>query len=124
MKGETQTKELVINPIFEPIFSDNLDDPRYIQCFGGRGSGKSFSVSVAAVTKTYSKYKHKILYLRQVMATADDSVIADVIEAIRLMGKTSDFRIKKNLITNIRTGSTISFKGIRTTGGQTAKLKS
>jgi len=123
MKEKVQ-RELEMNQLFEPIFSDNVSDPRYFQVFGGRGSGKSFTVSIAAVLKTYSKYKHKILYLRQVMATADDSVIADVIAAIHILGKTKDFRIKKNLITNIRTGSTISFKGVRTTSGQTAKLKS
>ena len=121
---ENQLKELEINPLFEPIFSDNVDDPRYYQVYGGRGSGKSFTVSVAAVIKTYSKFKHKILYLRQTMSTSEDSTIADVIEAIRILGKTQDFRIKKNLVTNIRTGSTISFKGIRTQGSQTAKLKS
>tara|TARA_R110002020_G_scaffold264087_2_gene478851 strand:+ start:2528 stop:3712 length:1185 start_codon:yes stop_codon:yes gene_type:complete len=91
---------------------------------GPRGSGKSFTVSIAAVIKTYSKFKHKILYLRQTMATSEDSTIADVIEAIRILGKTKDFRIKKNLITNIRTGSTISFKGIRANGSASAKLKS
>ena len=124
MTEEAQGKQLEFNQIFEPLFSDNLDDPRYYQVYGGRGSGKSFVASIASVLKTYSKYKHKILYLRQVMSTSEDSTIADVIEAIRLLGKTADFRIKKNLITNIKTGSTISFKGIRTTGGQTAKLKS
>jgi phage terminase large subunit len=124
MKETVQPKELAINPLFEPLFSDNLDDPRYYQVYGGRGSGKSFTASIAAVIKTYSKFKHKILYLRQVMSTAEDSTIADVTAAIHLLGKSRDFRIKKNLITNIKTGSTISFKGIRTTGGQTAKLKS
>jgi phage terminase large subunit len=119
-----KVKELEINPLFEPLFSDNLDDPRYYQVYGGRGSGKSFTASIAAVIKTYSPFKHKILYLRQVMSTAEDSTIADVIAAIHVLGKSKDFRIKKALITNIVTGSTISFKGIRTTGGQTAKLKS
>lgn len=121
---ETKKKELEINPLFEPLFSDSLDDPRYYQVYGGRGSGKSFVASIAAVTKTYSKYKHKILYLRQTMSTSEDSTIADVINAINVLGKGKDFRIKKNLITNIITGSTISFKGIRTQGSQTAKLKS
>lgn len=30
-------KELVINPLFEPLFNDNLEDPRYYQVYGGRG---------------------------------------------------------------------------------------
>lgn len=119
-----EDKSLKFNPIFEPLFYDNLDDPRYYQVYGGRGSGKSFAVSVAMVLKTYSKYKHKILYLRQTMVSSEDSCIADIREAIGLLGLQEDFREVKGTITNIKTGSKIIFKGIRTPGKQTAKLKS
>lgn len=121
---EQEVKEIEINPVFEPLFMDNIDDPRYYQLYGGRGSGKSFVAALASVKLTYSKYRHKILYLRQTMSSSEDSTIADVREAIRLLGVQDDFREVKGLITNIRTGSTISFKGIRSTGSQTAKLKS
>lgn len=117
-------KELVINPIFEPLFEDHLDIPRYYQVYGGRGSGKSFTVAIAAVKKTYSRFKHKILYLRQTMTSSEDSTIADVRLAIEVLGVQADFRERNNTIVNIKTGSTISFKGIRSTGTQTAKLKS
>lgn len=30
-------KELELNPLFEPLFYDNLEDPRYYQVYGGRG---------------------------------------------------------------------------------------
>ncbi|UXQ88792.1 terminase large subunit [Tenacibaculum phage Larrie] len=116
--------DLFINPTFEPIFSDELTDKRYYQLYGGRGSGKSFVASVAAVDKTYSKYKHRVLYLRQTMTSSEDSTIADVRMAIEILGVAADFREKKGVITNIRTGGTISFKGIRSTGSQSAKLKS
>jgi len=116
--------ELKFNPIFEPLFFDNLDDPRYYQVYGGRGSGKSFGVSVAMVQLTYSKFKHRILYLRQTMTSSEDSTVADVRAAIEVLGKGADFREKQGVITNITTGATISFKGIRSTGTQTAKLKS
>lgn len=121
---EQERKEIVLNPTFEPLFQDNLDDPRYYQVYGGRGSGKSFAVALAAVQKTYSPYKHKILYLRQTMTSSEDSTISDVRAAIALMGAQKDFREIKGVITNIRTGSVITFKGIRSTGSQTAKLKS
>jgi phage terminase large subunit len=128
---ETQEKledrkqyELTINPLFEPLFQDNLEDPRYYQVYGGRGSGKSFTVAVAMVTKTYSSFKHKILFLRQTMSSSEDSTIADVKAVIEKMGVGNDFREANGVITNISTGSTITFKGIRSTGTQTAKLKS
>lgn len=113
-----------ISPIFESLFCDNLNDPRYYQCYGGRGSGKSLSVSVASVTKTYSEYGHRILYLRQVMTSSEDSTIADVELAMKLMGVRDDFTYSKHRFRNKITGSTISFKGIEAKGSQTAKLKS
>jgi phage terminase large subunit len=116
--------DLKINPIFEPLFFDNLDDPRYYQVYGGRGSGKSTSVAIGMVELTYSPFKHKILYLRQTMVSLEDSSIADIRAAIEMMGAEADFRERKGIIVNIKTGSTISFKGIRSSGSQTAKLKS
>jgi len=121
---EERKNKLVINPVFQPLFSDEIKDPRYYQTYGGRGSGKSFVVSIAAVQKTYSKYKHKILYLRQSMSSSEDSTIADVRAAIAFLGVEDDFREKQGLITNKKTGATISFKGIQASGTQTAKLKS
>ena len=123
-KKEEEGKELIINPIFEPLFSDELEDPRYYQVYGGRGSGKSFTVSIAMVEKTYSKFKHKILFLRQTMSSSEDSTISDVRTAIEMMGVGADFKENNGIITNITTGATINFKGIRSTGTQTAKLKS
>lgn len=117
-------KEIVINPIFEPLFMDSLDDPRYYQVFGGRGSGKSTTTAIAMVNLTYSPYKHRILYLRQTMTSSEDSTIADVREAIKMMNRGADFRETKGQIVNIKTGSVIIFKGIKSAGTQTAKLKS
>jgi phage terminase large subunit len=118
------SRELILNPAFEPLFSDTLNDPRYYQVYGGRGSGKSFTVSIALVQKTYSKFKHKILYLRQTMSSSEDSTIADIRSAIEFMGVEADFKYKAGLFTNKKTGATITFKGIRSTGSQSAKLKS
>lgn len=122
---EVKKKELVINPIFEDIFYDEVDDPRYYQLYGGRGSGKSFVAAVAAVRKAQSKrWRHKILYLRQTMNTLEDSSISDVRTAIVMLGLINDFKEKKGVITHKATGNTISFKGIRSSGSGTAKLKS
>lgn len=120
-----EERELVINPIFQDIFSDEIDDPRYYQVYGGRGSAKSTSAALASVQKASSRrWRHKILYLRQTMTTLEDSSIADVRSAIVMLNVQKEFREKKGVITNIKTGNTISFKGIRTSGNNTAKLKS
>jgi len=116
--------ELDFNPIFEPLFSDNFDDPRYYQIYGGRGSGKTFAAIAAMVNLSYSPHKHKILFLRQTMTSSEDSTISGVRNMIRAFGSESDFRESKGVITNITTGSTINFKGIRSSGNQSAKLKS
>lgn len=117
-------KALVINPVFEPLFSDHVDDPRYYQVYGGRGSGKSFVVSIAIIKKTYSDFKHKILILRQTMSSSEDSTIADIRQAIEVLGVGADFREANGTLTNITTGATITFKGIRSSGSGSAKLKS
>jgi len=120
--GTTKAKELIVNPVFEPLFKDSLDQKRYYQVFGGRGSGKSFIASIAIVQLTYSKYRHNVMYLRQTMTTIEDSSYKDVMDAIEFLGKEADFKTIKNRIVNRVTGSIIAFKGIRSTSG--AKLKS
>ncbi len=117
-----EPKVLKVNPIFSPLFRDDLDQPRYYNVYGGRGSGKSFIASIATVQLSYSKHKHNILYLRQTMNSMEDSSYKDIMDAIEFMGKERDFKVVKNRIINKTTGAIISFKGIRSTTG--AKLKS
>mgnify|MGYP003625283020 CR=1 FL=1 len=121
-KIKRERKVLKVNPIFEPLFRDDLDQPRYYQVYGGRGSGKSFIASIAAVQLTYSTYGHNIMYLRATMTSIEDSSYKDVMDAIKYLGKESEFKTIKNRIVNKVTGAIISFKGIRSTSG--AKLKS
>lgn len=116
--------EFVINPIFEPLFVDTVDQPKYYQVYGGRGSGKSTAVAIAMVQLTYSEYDHRILYIRQTMTTIEDSSIEDIRAAIKVLGVGNDFKETKGKIINKVTGNTIGFKGIRSTGSATAKLKS
>jgi phage terminase large subunit len=59
------------------------------------------------------------------MISAATSIIPEFIEKIDILDKHSDFRITKDEIMNLTTGSSIIFKGIRTSSGnQTAALKS
>ena len=121
-KTKVERKVLEVNPVFEPLFRDDLDQPRYYHAYGGRGSGKSFIASVSSVQLTYSEYKHNIIYVRATMNSIEDSSFKDIVEAIEFLGKEADFKVIKNRIINKVTGSIITFKGIRSTGG--SKLKS
>lgn len=113
--------KLNIHNKYIPLFQR---DSRYYVITGGRGSGKSFSVNVFLLNLTYEA-GHKVLFSRYTMISAHTSIIPEFIEKINLMGVHEDFRITKDEIMNLKTGSSIIFKGIRTSSGnQTAALKS
>jgi phage terminase large subunit len=101
-----------------------VEKSRYFVLTGGRGSGKSFAATVFLVLLTYEA-GHKILFTRYTMVSASSSIIPEFIEKLELLNVIEDFRITKDEITNIKTGSSIIFKGIKTaSGNQTAALKS
>lgn len=110
-----------LHPKYVPLFQN---ETRYFVITGGRGSGKSFSVNVFLLMLTYEK-GHKILFTRFTLISANSSIIPEFIEKIELMDVHKDFRITKDEIINLTTGSSIIFKGIKTSSGnQTAALKS
>jgi len=112
---------LNIHTKYIPLFKD---DSRYFVITGGRGSGKSYGANVFLLNLTYEK-GHKVLFSRYTMKSAHTSIIPEFIEKINLMGVHEDFRITKDEIMNLKTGSSIIFKGIRTSSGnQTGALKS
>ena len=113
--------KLNIHKKYIPLFKE---PSRYFVVTGGRGSGKSFSINVFLLNLTYEA-GHKVLFSRYTMISAHTSIIPEFIEKINLMGVHDDFRITKDEIMNLKTGSSIIFKGIRTSSGnQTAALKS
>ena len=115
------TNNIVLSPKYAPLFNNTS---RYFVITGGRGSSKSFSVAVFLLTLTYEK-GHKVLFSRYTLISAANSIIPEFIEKIDLMDVNKDFRITKDEIINLTTGSSIIFKGIRTSSGnQTAALKS
>ena len=110
-----------LNPVFQSIFTT---DKRYIILTGGRGSSKSFSENTITALLSYEG-GHVFLKTRYSMATADDSIIPEFREKIVLLDRERDFRVNKNDIINLTSGSRVMFRGIKTTSGdQTAKLKS
>jgi len=97
---------------------------RYTVVTGGRGSAKSFHMSVFALMLTYQKGE-VILFTRYIMDTAHDSIIPEFKEKIEELECEDNFTITKKDIVNNLTGSRILFRGIKTSSGnQTAKLKS
>jgi phage terminase large subunit len=99
-------------------------DSRYFVITGGRGSGKSYSVNLFLLLLTY-EVGHTILFTRYTLTSAHVSIIPEFIDKIETLDLHNDFHITKDEIVNLKTGSKILFKGIKTSSGtQTANLKS
>ena len=111
---------LELNRNYKGLFSDS----RYFVVTGGRGSGKSFSINSFLLALTY-EVGHTILFTRYTLTSAHISIIPEFIEKIDIIDRHQDFHITKDEIINLKTGSKIIFKGIKTSSGQqTANLKS
>ena len=109
------------NPKYQSLFQTK---DRYVVITGGRGSGKSFAVTVFLALLTYEK-DNRILFTRYTMTSASMSIIPEFVEKLNLMGVIENFEVTKYEIKNKVTGSSIYFSGIKTASGdQTAKLKS
>lgn len=101
-----------------------VSDSRYFIISGGRGSGKSYSVNSFLLMLTY-EVGHIILFTRYTLTSAHISIIPEFIDKIETQDLHHDFSITKDEIINLRTGSKIIFRGIKTSSGtQTANLKS
>src|SRR5574344_602794 len=97
---------------------------RYTIITGGRGSGKSFAVTVALLMKTWDADK-TILFTRYTLTNAETSIIPEFMEKVTELGLEDVFTKSGNDIVNLETGGKILFRGIKTsTGINTASLKS
>ena len=112
---------LSLSKKYQDLFSS---DSRYYVLTGGRGSGKSFSATVALLLLTFEE-KQVILFTRFTLVSAQVSIIPEFLEKIEMLDMADIFYITKDEIINTVTGSKILFKGIKTSSGtQTANLKS
>jgi phage terminase large subunit len=110
-----------LNEKYIPLFEGKT---RYYVITGGRGSGKSYGVTLFLNNLTYQK-DHKVLFTRYTMSSAHSSIIPEFVDKIDIMDLGDDFRVTRDEIVNQTTGSGIMFKGIKTaSGNQTAALKS
>jgi PBSX family phage terminase large subunit len=109
--------------IYKPLFVRPPKN-RYTILYGGRGSAKSFHACTYLLNLTYEP-NQIILFTRWTMVSAHISIIPEFLEKIELLNLHSDFEIKQTEIINLKTGSKILFKGIKTSQGTaTANLKS
>ena len=112
---------LILSKKYNPLFDAKA---RYFIITGGRGSGKSFAVTVFLTLLTMSK-GIRVLFTRFTMTSAHLSIIPEFLEKIGLLGFDEVFSINKKEVLNTKNDSDILFRGIRTSAGnQTASLKS
>jgi phage terminase large subunit len=112
---------LDLNPKYKPLF---VGDNRYYVVTGGRGSGKSFGVSVMVLLSTFEK-GNNVLYTRYTMTSASTSIVPEMVDKINMLGLEQFFTVNQREIINNSTGNTIYFRGLKTgSGNQTAALKS
>ena len=106
---------------YRPLWSSGAN---YFIVTGGRGSGKSFAVSDFIENLTFEQ-GHTILFTRYTLTSAHLSIIPEFEEKIELEEHFNYFDVNKTDIVNRATGSSIVFRGIKTSSGnQTASLKS
>jgi len=98
---------------YKPIYTT---DKNVILITGGRGSGKSFEVSTFLKRLTYEA-GHVILFSRFTMVAAEDSIIPEFTEKMELENDKKFFHITKKEIINTFSGSSILFRGIKTSSG-------
>ena len=91
---------------------------------GGRNSGKSYTVSLADAYWT-EHYNYRTLFTRYTLISAEDTIIADFMEKLDILGFRKFFRVRKDRVSHRVKKAKVVFKGIKTSAGnQTANLKS
>lgn len=118
-------KEEVYNHIVVPDVYDEVYTTKkeFVLITGGRGSAKTFNLSLACTRLTYEANR-VIIFSRYIMDSAEDSIIPAFLGKLELQGMMSHFKVKAKDVVNKQSGSKVLFRGIKTaSGNQTAKLK-
>ena len=115
------SQAIKISPKFKPLWTS---DTRYFVLTGGRGSAKSFSTNLFTTQLTFQE-KQRVLFTRYTMTSARISIVPEFVEKIEILNAADYFEVKQSEIINSGNGSTVLFRGIKTSSGeQTANLKS
>lgn len=107
------SKEIIAN-VFKPVCVD-IESERHDEYWlkGGRGSGKStFCGFMIVIGMLQDKHANAIIY-RRIASTLKDSVYAQIVAVIDMLGLNDEFRYKINPLEIIykRTGQRILFRG-------------
>tara|TARA_R110000803_G_scaffold37563_1_gene80924 strand:+ start:597 stop:1832 length:1236 start_codon:yes stop_codon:yes gene_type:complete len=114
---------LNLSPKFAPLFEMDGNSFSTVVITGGRFSSKSFAASLASIVSTI-KYNHRVFYSRYTSASLRDSIFAEVVEKIEMLGMQNAFDIQQSRIVSKFNNSQILFKGLKAgSGGQSANLK-
>lgn len=89
-----------------------FESARFKVVFGGRGAGKSEGIAIALILLSRSK-KLRILCLRELQSSIDESVKETIEANISSMGFDDEFIITRKQILCKRTGSRFIFSGLR-----------
>lgn len=104
-----------MNNIEIPILNNFLfllkEKVRYKILYGGRGSGKSWQIARALITKAYTS-NLRILCTREIQRSISDSVHRLIQDQIHLLNLDSFFEIQNNYIKCTHSGSIFLFEGL------------
>lgn len=103
----TRTVDVEFPPLFEPLFEPH----RYKVFYGGRGSGKSWSVAKALLVIGAQK-KVRILCTRELQNSISDSVHRLLTDQISALGLSGFYEITQTAIRG-RNGTEFIFSGLR-----------
>jgi phage terminase large subunit len=111
--------EIAANDIFIPLYENKS---RFIVLPGGAGSGKSIFCADKIVHRVLCEEDHKMLCLRKVGDTVEESIFAEITAAIDNRGATDEFKVNKTKHSFLHrpTGNQILCKGL----DDVAKMKS
>lgn len=119
--------EIRINKKFQPLFellSGKHPEVDTVILTGGRGSTKSFNVSLFSLIGVV-EHKYKVLYSRFTNQSIGDSIKTEVSEKIELLGYESQIADTQYRLESTEHNGLVAFKGIKTGSKvQTANLKS
>lgn len=119
MSQQASELEIPANDIFIPLYENKS---RFLVLPGGAGSGKSIFCADKVVHRVLCEEDHKILCLRKVGDTVEESIFAEITAAIDNRGATDEFKVNKTKHSFLHrpTGNQILCKGL----DDVAKMKS
>lgn len=84
-----------INPVYKPLFYSRC---RYVLCYGGAGSGKSYFTAQKIIYRLLKEKNHTILVVRKTKLSIKNSVFAVLREVIHSIGASHLFQFQSTTL--------------------------